>query len=295
MITVTDEAMTRAMMNKVLVKNLRPKSHQQMTALENTTEEILANIKSSNSFSADKQYEAIQDGALNQAYWFHAQLSGLVATWEFKIRLFGEMVGAKSSVPIKHKSKRNRAKKSIEHRKLSDVISDINRVSGNRLTLRLPELSALRDAIVHCNPQSMKPYAQAVIGKDALARHRGNVFIADFSGAPPINLSDLKEEHEVENQPLFGWFLEVFNSGLPKKAFDVFGESISAIDHLAHFKAISFDGREQTFKNVFTLGKIPTGEEIQNYERYFSQNGAPEDKTAEDYFKRLSKHLKLSN
>lgn len=272
MISVTDEAMTRAMVNRILAKYIQPSSRQHMVVLENATDEIIKNLNSFTDSGPGEKSKVMRDGALTQAHWFHAQLCGLTATWEFKIRLFGDLLGLKSNVPISQKARRNRNNNSVEHRKLSIIISEIHTLTGNRLNLKLTELSSFRDSIVHCNPQSMKSYAESVLGKHALKNFKGNVFLADFSGSPPINLSDLKSEHEVEEQPLFGWFIEVFNSGLPKRAFDIFSESIEAIDLLAHFKALSFDDCAGVFRKVVFEGVPPNEEEIAAFDKFFKTN-----------------------
>lgn len=148
---------------------------------------------------------------------------------------------------------------------MSDTIKEIHAKTGQRLDLQLIELAGLRDAIVHCNPQGMKAYSQAVFGKGKTENMRGNVVVISVGPKKIQNLSDLKEESEIEEQELFGWFIEVFNSGLPKKIFDRFDESIRSLDALVMFAASSFDGRERVFRNLFFEGKLPTESDIALY------------------------------
>lgn len=78
--------------------------------------------------------------------------------WEFRIRLFIQKVGISSYVPRENRTNQNRANRSIQQKKLSDLIKELNQITGQRLTLKLLQLSDLRDTIIHCNSQGMRAY-----------------------------------------------------------------------------------------------------------------------------------------
>lgn len=282
----------RSVATSILLRRLRPQNEQQRRALEATADEILAKIKDLEEMSITERSENLLGGAFGQAFWFHGQLSGLTATWEFQVRLLGVKLGVLPNVPIENKSKENRSKKSVQHRTLSDTISEINRITGHRLNLKLTELSGLRDAVVHCNPQAMKAYSQPVFGKERLKNIRGDVVVMSLDVSKVQNMGDVVEEKEIEEQDLFSWFLEVFNSELPKKAFDRFDESIRSLDLLVGFAALSFGERKTVFDNLVFHGKKPSLAEMEMYQKDLDRPYLRAQTDAKVYFDEISKCFK---
>ncbi len=289
-IEVAEDSHIRAQIKSVLYERLRPDSAQHAIVIEGAIEEIIAQIKKSPTLSLTKQLEDIfQIGEpLNQAFWFHSQLAGLTATWEFKVRFLGQKFGISPNTPVEKKSKENRAKKSVQHINLSDTIKEIQRRTGDRLNLRLIELSGLRDAIVHCNPQGIKAYSQSIFGKQKIKHLRGNVVTVSVGSGKIHTISDIDNEMEIEAQELFGWFIEVFNSGLPKKAFDVFDQSIRSIELLTSFAASSFDDRKDAFKKIAIDGCLPSDKDIELFQAYFSLPYYAGPKDAKEYFSKIT-------
>ena len=204
----------------------------------------------------------------------------------------GSKFGISPNTPANNKSKENRAKKSVQHISLADTIKELNKKSNHRLNLRFNELSGLRDSIIHCNPQAMKPYSQALFGKNGTKNLRGNVITISVGSGKIQNMSDVKHEAEIESLDLFGWFIEVFNSGLPKKAFDAFDESIRAIDTLITFSACCFDERKGIFKKLAIDGKALAEEDIVLFEQYFAKPFHSDPKDAREFLSKVSSCFK---
>ena len=80
--------------------------------------------------------------------------------------------------------------------------------------------------------------------------------------------------------------------GLPKKAFDLFDQSIQAVDLLVHFSGISFDERRVVFENLFFKGLEPNQSEVALYEQYFAQPHSSIVMDAEKYMTRVLKCFK---
>ena len=240
-ILLAPEVEARVAINQILRGKIPVKNVQHDLFVNNMADEILQRITTPQGEPTNDKIEKLLDGAFAQAFWFHSQLAGLTTLWEFRVRAFAQKLGINSNVPISSKSKKNKANKSVQHLKLSDIIKEIDRITSNRLTLKLQGYNELRNAIVHCNPQGMKVYAELPLGKDALSNIRGNVMVLNIDSGKTVNLSEVKSEAAIEEQDTFGWFLEVFSSKLPKRAFEEFEKSITALNQLIEFSAISFD------------------------------------------------------
>lgn len=282
----------RAIICNVLRSKFRITNAEQDLSLNAIADELLAKLKLPQEKPMREELETLVDGIMDQAFWYHGQLAGLTTTWEFKVRIFANKLGIRPNVPVEEKSKRNRANASVEHRSLKDTIKELNKSCGNHLALKLLELCDLRDSIVHCNPNAIRAYATQLFGKNILKPLRGNVVVFSLSASDMKNLSDVKDEVETENQDIVGWFLEVFNSGLPKKAFAAFGESINALELLISFHASCFDDRSDIFRKVVIEGVRPTEEDIAKFRAYFALPYAPK-LDADAYFRKIETFLKF--
>lgn len=271
----------------VLKSRMRVENEEQNLAMFTMADEILSKIKKVEEKSTNQKIEDLLDGLLNQAFWYHGQLAGLSTIWEFRVRIFGNKLGVRPNVPLEQKSSKNRANKSIQHRTLKDTIKEINKRCGQRLSLRLLELCDLRDSIVHCNPQGIRSYATQIFGKESLKPVRGNVVVLHIPNNGIKNLSDVNDEKEAEDQDIIGWFLEVFNSGLPKKAFAEFERSIRALDLLIAFHAYSFEDRSLIFNKVVIDGHRPTTEDIAKFDAYFSSPYSPGKQDVNIFFENI--------
>ncbi|WP_413560537.1 hypothetical protein [Bdellovibrio sp. HCB209] len=291
LVDVTKEARARGLVESVLFKRFNSINEQNRNVLRATADEIIRTLNHS-SWSVEDRGAIMGNAAFSQAYWFHSQLSGLAARWEFELRIFGYKLGISSNVPILEKSKKNRALRSIQHIKLSDLIKKIDKECAPQLkaNLNLLRLSNFRDAIVHCNPQGMKAYAVEILGKEAVKNIRGEVVVISLNGPGARNLGDEMSESQIEEVDLFGWFLEIFNSKLPKVAFDEFGYSLERLQDLIHFAALSYDGRESIFKDFISHGRPVTDEDASLYrDSYiFREKGC----SVGDFFNRINLLLK---
>ncbi len=255
----------------VLKKRFRIENIESSQTAQLTADEILARIKMPQERSMYEIGEEVFEGAISEALWYHTQLSGLTAGWELRVRFLAIKLGIRPNVPIPDKSKQNRANKSVQHRSLKNTIEEVQRLTGGRLDLRLFELAGLRDSIVHCNPHGMRAYAKQLLGKQKVTPLRGNVVVASFGqGNSPRNLSDIEDEAEAEDQDLFGWFIEVFNSGLPKVAYKEFEDSMRSLNVLTLFHSLCFDDRADTFEKVVIRGNQPDEKDIAKFQAYFS-------------------------
>ena len=291
-ITYYEETEARIAILQTLSKICPVESNAHEMKIHSIADEIFNKLKNPPSPCLDERILALGSDPFRQAFWYHTQLSGLTVQWEFKIRLFAQKIGISTYEPIDKKSKQNRSKGSIQQKKLSKIVSEITSLTNNRLTLKLTELLGLRDAIVHCNPQAMRPYTQAILGQNALKKFRGDVMLFEIPDNSLTNLSDIPDGDGVEDYDLISWFLEIFNSGLLKEAFDIFDKSITALNDLTLFAAYSFDDREETFKALMIKGVFPSIEEIELYDK--SQVRVPEDQKINftELFKRIRTYFK---
>lgn len=286
-IRIAPDNEARNIIDVALQKRLKVQTSEHALALKGMADEILSKLKQPQDESMKERVDRLLTGVTDQAFWYHGQLAGLTTTWEFRVRFLALKLGIKSNVPVDQKSKKSKANKSVQHRELSEVIKEINKKTGNRLALKLLELSDLRNAIVHCNRQAIKAYAKPLLGKDAFKKIRGNVVVMKLDGGEITNLSDVQGEDEIEDHDLFGFFLDTFNSEMPKRAFSLFEESIHRINLLVELAAICFDERAEVFELILLEGNWPDEEMKKKFTAYFSSPACPVRRDTEDFFKSL--------
>lgn len=253
---------------QTLQKKISPQSLRNLD-LNSVAEEILCVLKNPQERSTEALIDELLDGAFRQTHRNLVHLAGLTTAWEFRVRILANKIGISSNVPIELKSRKNKATKSVEHKSLSTVIKEFNVKTGQRSKLKLLELSELRNSIVHCNPHGIKTYAIPMFGKGVLKPIRGNVVVISTSDGSVKNIGDLSTEDEIENLDVFGWFLEIFNSKLPRLAFAEFEQSMRVLDTLIEFAAISFGARKAVFDKIIFQGYFPSQEDINLYREYF--------------------------
>lgn len=294
LISYSDETRALAVVEQVLSQRLVIQSAEHAQNVRSIAEEIFAKLQEPPSSSLDERLQALGDGVATQAFWFHGQLAGITTMWEFRIRLFVQKIGMSSYVPRERRTNRNRANRSIQQKRLSEIIKELDQVTGGRLKLKLSQLSDLRDTIVHCNSQGMRAYARIALGRDALAGVRGDVIVFTPHNNEMINLSNVADGENPEEHELFSWFLEVFNSVLPKKAFKAFENSIIALNKLTEFAALSEGGREHIFKRLMLEGIFPLPDEIELYRTIFEAMPGNQNRDLTQFFTDLRAYFKLS-
>ena len=102
-------------------------------------------------------------------------------------------------------------------------------------------------------------------------------------------MSDDLDKDVKESQDIFGWFIEGTNSRLLEEVWEFLNDSVSKVDQLVEFKAISFDERKDMFTRIISGDLKVNKEVVDAYQSYFDFMPSQKGRKADDYFDKLNR------
>ena len=265
----------QALIGSELRDKMKPRNAHDDLFVSNLTNSVFTRITLPPRKTFEEKFFQTVDGIASIGLWNFYNVCGIASVWEYEIRLLANRYGVEIKVPLDKKPKKARRKATIVLRYLEDIIKDFNQITSKRLNIGQDRLLEIRNSLVHGNFQELR--VKATGGKHRFPdEYRGNVFVGGFEANTntPRNLSEVTDEHSVEQEDLFGWFLEGTNSKMLHDLHEEFMESVESIRTLMAFKSMSFDDRLPLFNKLVYEGKTFTENDIAVYRAYMEHESS---------------------